>query len=236
MRNSRWTVTMTGLALAATLVACGDDSSGKTAADPTPTKETPTSPSTDATTTSLGYTLLRNAGRGLLDAGSYGLVPAGSPVKNVAVIRAPAGYKGFEGWTLVTEDGDDWHALQIMTVDRIFPDPCGSKAHTKYDAMKNPGPTVKDLARALTEQKGATTSTPIPVTLDGYHGLYLDYRIAKGIDLDKCENDAFTLLTHSDDGWWLDVNGERLGIWILNVDGDRLMLSWVAVPGATTDQ
>lgn len=241
MRNSRWTVTMTGLALAAALTACGDDSSDKKAADPS--TETPTSgtPTTGSASTSLGYTLLRDGSEGIpLDAGTYGLIPAGTPVKNVAVIRAPAGYLNFGGWTFVTQEGDGpFRALGILTVDSVFGDPCGSEAHPKADTLRNPGPTVKDLARALTEQKGTTTSKPAPVTLDGYHGLYLDYQIAKGVDLAMCEAKAFDILTLAptdDAGWWLQASRERAGIWILNVDGERVLLSWVAVPGATKAQ
>jgi hypothetical protein len=235
MKVSHLTVTMTGFVLAAALAGCGDDGgSAKTAADPTPSTTTAdTSPSAP-----LGYSLLRDGSEGIpLEAGPYGLIPAGSPVKNVAVIQAPAGYENYGGWTFVTHEGDGpFRALGILTVDSVFGDPCGSKGHSKTDTLKNPGPTVKDLARALTEQKGTTTSKPAPVMLDGYHGLHLDYQIAKGVDVAKCEAKAFDILTmapNDDAGWWIDASRERAGIWILDVDGERVLMSWVAWPGTT---
>lgn len=230
MRNPRWTVTMTALALVAALAACDDDS-GKSAADPNPSEAA----------TSTSYTLLRNAGSGDLDAGTYGLVPAGAaPVKNVAVVQAPAGYRQFDGWTFVTPDGaGPFRALGIMTVAKVFEDPCGSVRLPKTVSLKNPGPGVEDLATALTEQTGATTSTPAPVTLDGHSGLYLDYQIAKDVDIEDCEGKTFDMLTmapHDDSGWWFGASHERAGIWILDVDGDRVLLSWVAEPGVTEAQ
>jgi hypothetical protein len=234
MRNSRWTVTMTGFALAAALAACGDDSSDKTATDPTPTTTT-ADPSPSNT---LGYSLLRDGSESIpLDPGTYGLIPVGPGVKNVAVIQAPAGYENFGGWTFVTHAGDGpFRALGVATVSGVFGDPCGSKGHSKTDTLKSPGPTVKDLARALTEQKGVTTSKPVPVTLDGYHGLYLDYQIARGVDVAKCEEKAFDIVTMApkdDSEWWLEASRERAGIWILDVEGERILLGWVAVPGTT---
>jgi hypothetical protein len=240
MSNSRWTVAMTALAMAATLAACGDNDSGKSAADSTQSTEAPTSGSTDTPASSAAYALLRNAGTGDLDAGTYGLVPAGPPVKNVAVIEAPAGYRQYEGWTFVTPDGEGpFRALGIMSADSVFGDPCGSDGTPKTGTLTNPGPRVKDLARALTEQEGVTTSKPAPVTLDGYSGLYLDYRIAKSVDLEKCGGEAFDILTMEPDresGWWIGADRGRAGIWILDVDGDRLLMSWVAGPGTTKAQ
>jgi hypothetical protein len=239
MRNSIWTLTMTGLVLAGTLVACGDDSSKASDDGSAPSQPTSLAPTTE-TTSSAGYKLLRNAGRGVLDAGSYGLIPAGSSVENVAVIDAPAGYQPFEGWTLGTPEGDGpFRALGIMTVDRVFGDPCGSVMHPKTVSLNNPGASVKDLARALTRQTGVTTSKPVPVTLDGYSGLYLDYHIDDDVDLSKCEAEAFDILTwepEAEGGWWLQASDERAGIWILDVDGDRVLLSWVAVPGSSEAQ
>jgi hypothetical protein len=237
MRNPRWMTTMTWFALAVALTACDDDSSEKTAADPAQTTKT----ADPSASTSLGYRLLRDAPEGIpLDAGTYGLIPAGPPVKEVAVVRAPTGYLNYGDWTFVTQEGvGPFRALGVMTVDRVFGDPCGSKAHPKSKTLTDPGPTVKDLARALTEQKGTTTSKPVPVTLDGRHGLYLDYQIAKGVDVSKCEAQAFDILTlapKDDAGWWIDAARERAGIWILDIDGERLLLSWVAWPTATKTQ
>jgi hypothetical protein len=232
MRNSPWIASMAALALAAALGACEGDDSKKSAPDPTPTAST--SPSEPA------YTLLRNAGTGELDAGTYGLIPAGPPGKVLAVMEAAAGYRQFEGWTLVTPEwSGPFRGVGILRVDRVLGDPCGSGTHPKAASLRDPGPGVDDLAKALTEQKGTATSKPVPVTLDGYSGLYLDYQIAKNVDPAKCEGQAFDIVATdpgSPTGWWLDASSERAGIWILDVEGERVLLSWVAKPGATPEQ
>ena len=238
MRNSRWTVTMTGLALAAALAACSDDDPDKSAADPTPATESSTTatPTTGSPSPTHSWTLLSDGGEAVLAAGAYGLISGGSPVKSVAVVRAPAGYTQHEG-RIFTHPHDPTRFLGFFTADRIFGDPCGTKGRrTKTQTLKNVGPTVEDLATALTEQKGATTSTPVPASLDGYDGLYLDYQIAKGVDVSTCEETAFDIFTTApgdDDSMWLANSGDRVAMWILDVEGDRIVLFWIAEPGTT---
>jgi hypothetical protein len=239
MGNSRWTVTMTGLALAAALGACGDDGSDTTGADPPPSTSTTGTPTTGSPSPTHSWTLLSDVGEGTVDAGAYGLIPGGSPVKSVAVVRAPAGYTQFDG-RVFTYPHDPGRLLGFFTADRIFGDPCGTKGlRAKTQTLKKVGPTVKDLATALTEQKWATTSTPVPVTLDGYDGLYLDYRIAKGVDVTRCEEKAFDIFTTApayDGGMWLANSGDRVAMWILDVEGDRVVQFWIAEPGTTKAQ
>lgn len=95
---------------------------------------------------------------------------------------------------------------------------------------------MADLAAALVAQKGALTSAPAPVTIDGHAGLYLEYRVSKGVDVAGREDRTFDIFTTGPGGWYLEASRERAGIWILNVDGDRVVLGWVAAPGVTRDQ
>jgi hypothetical protein len=173
-----------------------------------------------------------------LDAGRYGLVAWGQGAKNAAVVRAPAGYQNFGGWTFVTK-GRPFRALGYMTADRVFADPCGAGPPLKEESLRDPGPTVEDLAFALTKQRDVRTSHPEPVTIDGHDGLRLDYQVAPDLDLKTCEANAFDVLTNSPGdpaGWFLETAGERASIWILDVGGQRVLLSWVAEPGSTKAQ
>jgi hypothetical protein len=95
----------------------------------------------------------------------------------------------------------------------------------------DPGPSAKDLAKALVAQKGAETSKPVPVTVGGYRGQYLTYQVGKGIDVLQCEASAFDIFSTGPGSWYLEASRERAAIWILDVDGERLVLAWVAVPG-----
>jgi hypothetical protein len=101
----------------------------------------------------------------------------------------------------------------------------------KFDTAPVIGRSVPDLARALTAQKGAVTSKPVPVRLDGHRGLYLTYQVAKGVDVLECQGRAFDIFTTGPGSWWLEASRERAAIWIVDVDGDRVVLAWVAVHG-----
>ncbi len=222
------------------LTACSDDTP---AATPQQSLSTPSSGATDATTQvptdgptgpGPGWSLLEDEADGVpLEAGSYGLTANGVS-EHIAVIRAPEGYQRYGGWTFVT--GEPFRAMGYLTADLVPRDPCGSAAHSKFDTEVDPGPAVADLAEALVAQKGAVTSTPVPVTLDGHQGLYLTYQVGKGIDVPQCEAQAFDIFSTGPGAWYLEAARERAAIWILDVDGDRVVLAWVAVPGVTQAQ
>jgi hypothetical protein len=231
------------LAAAPLLIAgCSDNAQGAAAKASTTTS---TSSATDDTTAGAPpWTLLSNEPEGVpLDARVYALAPSGSS-QYVVLIRAPEGYQGFGGWTFVAgesatsgEAGTPFHAMGSLTAERVYPDPCGS-LRRKAQTLADPGPTVADLAKALVAQKGATTSSPRPVTLDGHKGLYLDYQVSKGVDVRDCGAHAFDIFGTETGGasWYLETARERAAIWILDVDGERLVLSWVAFPGVTRAQ
>jgi hypothetical protein len=219
------------------LTACSDNAPSATDEGAT----TPTSSAMDNTTDGEPpWTLLSNEPEGVpLAAGAYGLSPSQSSSQRVAVVQAPEGYQGFEGWTFVAGEshqpgqaGTPFHAMGYVTADRVYPNPCGS-LRSKAETLADPGPTVADLTTALTAQKGATTSEPRPVTVDGHRGLYLDYQVSKGVDFRHCGAHAFDVFGTDAGGasWYLETSRERAAIWILDVDGERLVLSWVAFPG-----
>jgi hypothetical protein len=222
------------------LTGCGEDAPG--ASSPGPTGQriglgdfTSSSPSNETSSPPASqWQLLGDEPDGAsLAAGAYGLTANGRSA-HVAVVRAPEGYQGLGGWTFVT--GAPFHAMGFVTATRVPPDPCVSHEPDKFDAAVNPGPSVTDLARALVAQKGVETSEPVPVTVGGHDGLYLTYRVAKGIDVTSCQERAFDIFSTGPGSWWLEASRERAAIWILDVDGDRVVLAWVAVPGVTQAQ
>ena len=220
-------------ALSLLLTACSDATPQATP------KESPTASSSGATGGSTpdarpSWRLLSAEPEGVpLAPGAYGLTPNGVS-NHVVVIQAPEGYQNIGGWTFVTDQ--PFHAMGFQTAQRVPPDPCGSGKYSKFDTMLDPGPSVQDLAAALTAQKGAVTSDPVPVALDGHHGLYLTYQVGKGMDVEKCEAHAFDIFSTGPGAWYLETARERAAIWILDVDGERLVLAWVAFPGVTRAQ
>lgn len=226
--SARWLLPAVAV-LSLALAGCGDDPADEPGrSESTPSDEyTPTQDDAGQT-----WTLLSDESENVpLTPGDYGLTANGVS-DTIVVVTAPEGFMGFGGWTFVTDS--PFRAMGFQTAERVFPDPCSAGGATKR--LVDPGPTVKDLARALVSQKGAVTSEPVAVTVGGHRGLYLDYRVAKGIDVKACEGGDFDIFNTGPGTWYLEEPRERAGIWILDVNGERLVLAWVAVPGVSQAQ
>jgi len=229
--RTRWALPIAA-ALSMQVSACGDNPD--TAATHSDIASSSPEANAPSAITQQAWTLLSDEPEDVpLEEGDYALTANGATQKR-AVVRAPQGFSNYRGWTFVADE--PFHAMGYVTADRVFQDPCGSTRHSKYATARDPGPTVADLAEALIAQKGAVTSTPAPVTIDGHAGLHLEYRISKGVDVTGCEDRAFDIFTTGPGGWYLEASREQADIWILDVDGDRVVLAWVAVPGVTRDQ
>ena len=110
-------------------------------------------------------------------------------------------------------------------------DPCN------YQGLLDPlpGPSVDDLAAALASLPGLDATTPTDVTMDGYEGKQLTLTAPA----------SFEGCTLSPEGtfriWELPLGatlrpwtaGERDRMWILDVDGQRLVIQAPEKPGAT---
>lgn len=181
-----------------------------------------------------------------LDAGAYALTAWGHAAK-LAVVEAPEGYQNFGGWTFVSgeesslRDGS-FHAMGYLQVNRVFGDPCRPTRRHEFATLGKPPSTAAEVAAELAAQDGAVTSEPTPVTIGGYHGVHLDYRVPGDVDVNRCQFGIWEMLTtgsgagEGDGVWRLSTPGERAGIWILDVDHQPVMLSWVAQEGTTPAQ
>jgi hypothetical protein len=181
------------------------------------------------------WTLLSDTpASGLLPAGAYGLTAYGLTASKIAVVEAPEGFSRYDDWTFVTDE--PFQGLGFMTVDEVYGDPCAPTLHDQVASLVDPGPMVQGLADALAAQPGVLTSEPVPASVDGYQGLRLDYRLGNDAYARTCPDGTLPVLTTGEGDWVLDERHERASIWILDVDGERLVLSWVAVPGVTRAQ
>jgi hypothetical protein len=215
------------------LTACSDDASDRPEVE---SSTTPSTGATDPTTATRPWKPLGDEPEDVpLAAGAYGLTINGVS-DQVVVIQAPEGFRRFGDGTFLHLEDEPFRAMALVTAERVPADPCGSAGGDKFAAAVDPGPSVGDLAEALVAQKGAVTSEPVPVTIDGRQGLYLTYQVAKGIDFAKCEAQAFDLFSGPDGTVYFTAARERAAIWILDVDGERLVLAWLAQPGVTRAQ
>jgi len=143
----------------------------------------------------------------------------------MVVIDVPAGYVGRgDGFEIFADiDGPAFRHFDTWTVSEVAENPCGE---TEYF---DPGPTVDDLADALAALPVWETTPPAPRTIDGHAGVFLELNVP----------DKMPAECHDRPRSWIDVHGSTQGIgpgktqllWIVDVDGHRLMLVAGYFPG-----
>jgi hypothetical protein len=116
-----------------------------------------------------------------------------------------------------TPDPPDGRGIIVVLVDNLYADPC-NQASSQLDPPL--GPTVDDLASALASQPSTEASEPIDVTLDGYSGKYVEYTMT-GIT-EECPGGL--IRWPSSQGPRQALDGEHDQVWILDVDGVRLVI------------
>jgi hypothetical protein len=186
------------------LSACSDDST-TTQPDIT-TSDSPTAPSSDAP-----IDLVSIPEGSSLEAGTYsvGLLFDDGPTR--ALVDVPEGYVG-HGQVIGSDDGD---MAFWGTVTRVDTDPCLRGKHVRA------GTSVHDLAALLVAQRHMKASRPVPVTIGGYHGVYL--ALTAPADLDRCRGRNVTVLAAGDTWLQWDVPNATFHEWILNVRGTRVV-------------
>jgi hypothetical protein len=132
--------------------------------------------------------------------------------------------------------------LSVWDVGQVFRDPCRWKGQG-FD----PGPTVANLVVALVAQKMRNASTPIDVTLAGYTGKYLEWSVpadlkssswtsfdACDLDSDGFDHDFLSWLGESGGDRYEQVPGQVDRLWVLSVNGKRLVVDATYSPGTSS--
>ncbi len=121
-------------------------------------------------------------------------------------------------------------AMSFLIFDSVYADAC------HYDkGLAHPGPTVDALATALATMPGLDATTPTDVTLGGYQGKQLTLTAPASTAGCTLAPDGYAI-------WQLPLGaihsmmpGERDRVWILDVDGQRLVIDAAEVPGQTAE-
>ena len=147
----------------------------------------------------------------------------------------PADWEGIMGGPYLVDLGKaaEPRTVSFQIFDTVYADPCD---FTKGPLDPLPGPSVDDLATALAGLPRLDVAAPTDITIDGYRGKQLT--LTAPSDMTGC--------TLSPDGnlliWELPL-GARVGmtpgevdrIWILDVDGQRLVIVAPERLGALND-
>ncbi|KQR12134.1 hypothetical protein [Cellulomonas sp. Leaf334] len=144
------------------------------------------------------------------------------------VVTVPEGFLGLDaGVTSGDFETDDARVLWLWNIDSVFTHPC------ELGATAAPvGPTVADLAAALAAQPMRAATAPVPVTVGGYEGLYLELSVPDDIDPDACPVGRFS----SWEGRWQQVPGQVDLLWIVDVDGQRITVDASLSPGTSPQE
>ena len=183
--------------------------------DPTP------SPSPTPTPTPTPAAL--NEQRGALEPGSYAI---GDVIPERIVFTVPA------GWEQLVVPATIWSAegsnanLGFANVENLVTDPCDLGLGLQDPAV---GSSVDDLATALAQLPGIEASAPTDVTMGGFPGKQMELT-----GLVECRGDS---------GLWeccggtefvpAPSPGERRQLWLLDVNGRRLVIASNVRPAAS---
>lgn len=169
--------------------------------------------------------------------GAYAMTARGHESAPLAVVDVPAGYTNFGSFALwpqaAAAEEDPYQALQYWTVYGVHPDPCEHRG-----AAPEIGGSVVDLAGALdTQRVTSRSSVPQRASLGGYDGLYVELRVPSTVRFEHC-GDGYLMVWDGSPNEaqhaWNEPGLDRL--WILDVDGVRVVLAAITGADATEAQ
>ena len=181
-------------------------------------------------------------------------LPSVEPAETARLVAQVLGSGNFPGYSVEAPTG--WYAngghfvvkssggvigLSVWDVTQVPRDPCQWEGQL-YD----PGPTVDDLVQALGAQRLRNATTPADVTLAGYPGQYLEWSVPGDMvvtgDADFAGCSVEPSNGHRDFVSWLhsaggsryqQVAGQVDRLWVLDVDGQRLLVDATYSPDTT---
>ncbi|MGA8047667.1 MAG: hypothetical protein WCA30_15515 [Dermatophilaceae bacterium] len=152
-----------------------------------------------------------------------------------------------EGWSVLPVGSllreDEGVTISFWNVAQVFADPC--RWHGERQLV---GPGIRDLAQALQRVPGRNSSEPVEVELDGRWGLFMQWSVPADLESDRPGSFVGCDDTRTGDtiyvSWTTWPNGRQRyhrfpgevdRMWILDVDGRRLLIDAQQEPAATPD-
>jgi hypothetical protein len=148
------------------------------------------------------------------------------------------------GFAVTDFSGGASRSISFWDVGEVPRNPCHSIGH-----LSDPGPTVDDLVAALQAQSMRHATAPEDVMLAGYAGKYLEWSVPKGMlvtgDSDFAGCDVQPDGHRNFVSWvgaggvgerWQQMAGQVDRLWVLDVDGQRLVVDASYSPDTTQAQ
>jgi hypothetical protein len=151
------------------------------------------------------------------------------------------------GWSslgqFIVKNSTDVIGLSVWDVSEVPSDPC----HWS-NSLTDPGPTVADLVESLMAQKTRNATPPRAVELAGYSGVYLEWSVPEDAvvtgdaDFEGCDTwpenghqDFVSWLSTGDGERYQQVPGQMDWLWVLDVDGQRLVVDATHTPSSSEE-
>jgi hypothetical protein len=134
-----------------------------------------------------------------------------------------------EGWERASVPSTVWAGpdsaanLGFVAVDNVYANPCAAEL-----GMLDPpvGPTVDDLVAALAALPGIETSAPRDVTVDGFAAKYIEVTDTSRAEQCGAEGAVLWAIPYFRDPMpVLSAFEHPLKVWIVDVDGERLVIT-----------
>lgn len=219
------------------LGACSDDSTSSAGERSTPSAESssagPSTATASTTDETSEYRLLGPTSRADLEPGRWAVTPSGSRDVPLAVVDLPEGLNGGGEYIWASPEDGGW-ILGYWTVDEVYLDPCTRKG--TFDTRKLKFPDI--WVEALAAQRRTETSQAVPVTLGGYDGIYVELTAPTNLDYSTCRGERLTIFDTTAKGGhhWIADPGVVERYWVLDVDGERVVLTGALSPEITDSQ
>jgi hypothetical protein len=166
-----------------------------------------------------------------LEPGTY---VAGDPFSLRVTLTLPAGWRGLIGGPYRVDLGwvDKPGGITFSIFNAVSADPC----HSDQGYIDPPpGPSVDDLSTALANMPGIEVTDLADVTVDGYSGTQLTMSAPDSFAGCNLPSEGY-IIWQLPLGWThIMTPGERDRVWILDVDGKRLVIV-VREPSGYTDE
>jgi hypothetical protein len=165
---------------------------------------------------------------------TFDLAYAGDPI-SITVTIPPGRWYGARGSGFITiKDGDPPDGAGIITFEvdarstdtsaglYVYGDPCHWST-TRPDA---PATTVDELVAALSAQSSREASAPVDITIDGHAGKSMTLHVPDDANFAACDSGEFASwgTAAEDPARWAQGPGQIDRLWILNVDGDLVVI------------
>ena len=146
-------------------------------------------------------------------------------------VTMPQGWrKGPENGFLLKNSDPSLLAFGGAAVFRIFSDRCNWSG-TELDT----GSTVDDLAGAFATVWGPDASSATAVNVDGFSGKHMVLTVPSDIRLGDCDSSKYAVWAGTDGlpKRWVQGPDQILNVWILDVDGRRILIESSHFPDAS---